>query len=651
MPKDVSPTLIQEIDSLGRTLKAKFSPPEFIPGCEIKDVTDKDFYASNNGWLEAVVAHHNQQRCRYRGNPPSPGTGEFIDVLYFPDRKLFECYGAGGTVEPQTAGGGVWPQGGKLVNTADAAEFSTVADLITDLAANEQGIAGEGSFACENKTLAADEHLKGSGIDVTELTNSTQSTSLVASGGNTIEGMTINNTLSTGATVLRADGAGVICKGVKANANASSSGATAFYAFGGSATLDLYDCHGICGGGSGLDIALQTVTSGATINVYGGYYDGDANADTAGSTINLYGPVLTGSITGSGTVTGYYFNISGDLWKLINGTPTLVSDSIRVQNTSGATVSVGDVGYTDEAGEFKTTTTAQNSVDWAIVAIGGDNNDWISVVKSGTHNINYTGSAPSAGDYLVTSTTAGSAQQQTTMHPSIFAVCQDTGSGGSVEALLLCNTKAIPITSSDNLLETSTSLDDSDFSATAGAISGATVPYSSPSGDEEVAAFAGGLGSIVLWNTTNVPPDDALISSVNTGTNTITLTANAPGTWANGENITIRSQTNTNNNGSAYFFDYEITSSTVPELTRAVYLELQYYDSGGANERAVIHPYEAFANSKRQNLDTTEAAVFSNRTITMMPLIERRFTVQFTASGSNTVLLNLYLLGVEVATP
>src|SRR5262245_10649950 len=99
----------------------------------------------------------------------------------------------------------------------------------------------------------------------------------------------------------------------------------------------------------------------------------------------------------------------------------------QVLNSSGSAADIGDVGYIDEAGEYQTTTTASDVKAWCVVVAGGADNENILVVRQGRWAINYTGTAPAAGNFLVTSTTAGSAARVTTMEPAVFAVCMGAG--------------------------------------------------------------------------------------------------------------------------------------------------------------------------------------------------------------------------------
>lgn len=328
-----------------------------------------------------------------------------------------------------------------------------------------------------------------------------------------------------------------------------------------------------------------------------------------------------------------------------------------VENTSGAAVSAGDIGYIDEAGEFKTTTTAadpQMVGDGCLVLVGGANNADITVVNSGSGLVNYTGSAPAQGDFLVSSTTAGDAQAQTTMHPNIFAVCTAAGSGGQVGAVLRVGNTPKEATNSNDIFRVG-STSDSDFMGTInGSPSGTSVVYNAPSSGDEanlVPNSTSQLAKMVLHNTTR--GNSALISDCNTGTNTITLTTTVPGDWADTDTITIRSQTNTSNPQSGvYFVDFEFTSG-IEALTRSIVGAAAIADSAAASQSLWLHPYETNVNSKRNVPVTTYVAGVTTHGAAMpLNLIDNKFCAAWDANGTGTltvVLLRLY--EIEVATP
>lgn len=321
------------------------------------------------------------------------------------------------------------------------------------------------------------------------------------------------------------------------------------------------------------------------------------------------------------------------------------SPSIIVKNTSGAAASAGDVGYLDASNEYQTTTTAEDEQSTPVaVVIGGANNSDIYVTRGeGRLSLNYTGSAPSSGDYLTFSATAGDCQARSTMHPGVIALARAGGSGGVVEAELLLRTLPIPISPSEDVYETdSTKAPDSDFVATIDSLpGGAAVRYDTPSSGSEdnlTPQTTTKLAKVVLHNTTR--GDSALIDDNDTTGGAgydgeITLTDTVPGTWQAGDTITIRSQTNTSTSGSSYFVDFEITSSEIPDLSRAILCSARLRDTGAASEFLMFHPFETNVSQKRRLFLAQVANVYNDREI-LIPLTARKFCALWTGSGANT---------------
>ena len=113
------PETPQAIRGLAETMVAKFTPPSFVPGCEVKSIADVNEYTTDNGWIEAVVGGDNQQRVRYYGTPQGVGLGDFVDVEYFPAYKLYRVFGS--TL------GGTAVVGGVRVNKVWDSDFANVA--------------------------------------------------------------------------------------------------------------------------------------------------------------------------------------------------------------------------------------------------------------------------------------------------------------------------------------------------------------------------------------------------------------------------------------------------------------------------------------------------------------------------------------------
>lgn len=93
------PETPEAIRGLADTMITRFTPPSFVPGCEVKSIVDISEYTTDNGWIEAIVGGDNQQRVRYYGTPQGVIVGDFVDVEYFPAYKLYRVFGAtlGGT--------------------------------------------------------------------------------------------------------------------------------------------------------------------------------------------------------------------------------------------------------------------------------------------------------------------------------------------------------------------------------------------------------------------------------------------------------------------------------------------------------------------------------------------------------------------------
>lgn len=193
-------------------------------------------------------------------------------------------------------------------------------------------------------------------------------------------------------------------------------------------------------------------------------------------------------------------------------------------------------------------------------------------------------------------------------------------------------------------------LSTSDFVATIATLpGGAVLTYNAPtSGDDAnlVPVSTSQLAKIVLHNTTR--GDEGLISNCVTGTNTVTLTANVPGTWQVGDTITIRSQTNTSTfSGVSYFVDFEITSG-INDDSGYISIFISTTDSGGLVSM-VTHPYEANSTSKRLGINSQVATVLMKTFANPIEIITSRFCMAWVASGSGTITrLQLRLVGEGV---
>lgn len=198
--------------------------------------------------------------------------------------------------------------------------------------------------------------------------------------------------------------------------------------------------------------------------------------------------------------------------------------------------------------------------------------------------------------------------------------------------------------STNSIIQNPNVLSDSTFICTIATLpGGAVLTYTVTSGDEGWldAVNSSALGKLRLYNSTR--STYALISDTVIATNTITLTATVPGDWVVGDTLTIRSQTNTDTAGGAYFLEYEITSTEIPTSARTIIIEVQYLDLGGVAS-IYIHPYEAFSLPKASYCPSLNTGAYTPTT-TEIPFISRRFTMRCEAFGSGTSIVNVYLKG------
>lgn len=326
---------------------------------------------------------------------------------------------------------------------------------------------------------------------------------------------------------------------------------------------------------------------------------------------------------------------------------------MTVVNNSGAAVSAGDIVLLQYDGtdgyEAITTTTAEAIGVWAVAETGAADGTDITVFRRGDNiTVNYTGAAPSKNDYLTTSATAGLAQGRTTMHPGVFAICTANGAGGEVVATLITQTefKTTPI--SDFLLYVNGHSGTQFVAKINGAPAGAVLTYDTVTGNEDSLVPARtSFGKLVIHNTTR--SESAYIEDVDTGANQITLTENVPGTWANNDDIQVNSLTNTGSVGNDYYFDVYV-GGEVPPLARALNIESQISDSGGAGDYTRIHPYEDDAIAKRLTRFPQVAGESFASGLTV-PLIASTITWQSRASGASTKLDLYRVAGYYLAAP
>lgn len=330
-----------------------------------------------------------------------------------------------------------------------------------------------------------------------------------------------------------------------------------------------------------------------------------------------------------------------------------ISVPLQVKNTSGATANANDVGYlvyTAGSGyEYKTTTTLADERPACVVLVGGANNSTIYVVNRGLFTLNYSGSAPAAGDLLVLSSTTAQVTVSSTMRPEVMAIAMAAGSGGTVDALLLTQSTSIKYTSANDVYRNNAHSQSNFVGTINGTPTAISVAYNVTSGFEDLMACAATsqLAKLLLYNSTR--GTYRYITACNTGTNTIT-TVSSTDAWANGDTITLASQDILDGLTPTYIgFDLS-QQSEIPPLARSIIVNGGVSDSGGAGYICVAHPAVAYSVPKIITMlisQTTQQFPY----FLELPLYNRRFGIKHTASGTGVKLTVMKIMGYVLATP
>lgn len=316
---DLTPSLMTEITALAKQFVARFAQPEFIPGCKVLDVTDINLYAANNGWIEALCGQHNQQRVRWKSNDVI-AVNDYVDVLYFADRRLFEAWGVGGSTGIPGPGG--WPFAAVLTVSAtdpDAA-YSTIAaalaaaplysTVLVDTDTNTEVGLTIAQVLCLTSWDEVNTSLLGNFAANTYVLN-------IITAPSRVEQLTVGNIGSgTEAGCIKLDANDTVTLWrVIAQISGAATTHNAIKIIQGSNHI-IEDCR-ISAAGSGTNYAIN-VTGAISATIIGGILNGataDLRVNSAGATITLLGPQLIGGgiSIAAGTVKGYYYDANGNL--------------------------------------------------------------------------------------------------------------------------------------------------------------------------------------------------------------------------------------------------------------------------------------------------------------------------------------------------
>lgn len=334
---------------------------------------------------------------------------------------------------------------------------------------------------------------------------------------------------------------------------------------------------------------------------------------------------------------------------------------LAVLNKSGAVAAVGDAGYLDydatNGYEYKTTTTANlTGIKWCVVVdIGASGNDGTTIYVATQGKVTVTLNANcSIGNFLTTSTTAKQAAVNTLMRHEVFAICLTAnagGAGGTCVAQLLTGSQYYPASNTNDLW----TVVNQSTTAWVGAISGTptttSVVTTTTSGSLNCVTqnAAGQLLNARLWNTTR--NTYRLISSISGSTITTIASTDA---WANGDILTIESQTTQSGVANKYVELDMIQSQPSPlsKLIRALAVLMYIRDSSTtASASASPSPFLAYSGSQTLGQNSIPVANTFNGLIPTIPIISGVFTLSVIATGTATAAVAMRLAGYVLATP
>jgi hypothetical protein len=581
--------------------------------------------------------------ARYTGFPPGLAAGNAVSVRATPQDPIRYLIAS--------TSGATAPKVGKKLDhvlfvstTAPNADYPTIAAAETAASAGDIILLDAEVFT-ESITISKALTLMALSPQETTITTAAGDTITITDDNVVLRSLTIDNTRASGTVACITSGNdGLIAENCIVTKTAGAS-------------TNSYGIHNTGGSNWVLTDIDVTVNSGTLKYAY--------LADTAASSVKL----VRGSYTGATEdILLNHANadfeldnadIAGEISTIAAGDISgKVHDLILVKNSSGFPSDKGEIGYLDEAGEFQFTSTAQLVATWCIVEIGNSDGFNMWVRRVGDTNVKYTTAvvaAPVKGDFLVTSASLTLAQAQTTMHPAIFAVCTANGAAGQVAVQLLTGTVTRTLTNANDTVRVFTS-SDSDFTATInGAPVGAAVAYTlvSGSGDTINVLSSSQVGKIVLHNTVGGRTPTALISD--TAPPVITLTANAPGDWVNGDTIQARSTTVTGALPSfptVFLYDLDL-SGFLPELVRSASFTLAHADSApGGNFFSMIHEFNGASPSFAVG-DLVSGAAAGVNAVKLSPvgIFDKKVCFAVSASGVATSGIILRIRSIDVAVP
>lgn len=291
-----------------------------------------------------------------------------------------------------------------------------------------------------------------------------------------------------------------------------------------------------------------------------------------------------------------------------------IQGNVRI-NDVGSDVDTRIEGDTDQNLVFVDASTDRVGIGTATPSYKLDVNGDVNVASGSVYRVN--------GSTVLSGTVTGVTNGDSHDHSG--------GDGAQISYPTLSN-KPIAETQTEDIFRVGNPGGTSAFAGTIATLpGGATLTYNVTSGTEgAMVPFATTqLGKMRLYNTTR--GTSALISNCNTGTNTITLTANVPGGWALTDVITIASQTVSG--GGFGWVDIEITSGP----TGKTYMFLQWFiNSATPGDAARLHPLETHATSKYKTMFAQVNGI-TNVLMSLLPITSNVFSLSWTGTPTAVI--------------
>ncbi len=193
----------------------------------------------------------------------------------------------------------------------------------------------------------------------------------------------------------------------------------------------------------------------------------------------------------------------------------------------------------------------------------------------------------------------------------------------------------------NTLLADQTGQSTSGFTGTIATLPGGaptTLTYTPVSGNEDtLVPTATTYGAKQRLYNTNRGNSIALITNSNAGTNTITFTANVPGTWLVGDTITTLSPTVVG--GGFNWVDFEIQSGSAYFGKSFLFMIMAVTDTGGAGGILRMHPFQTYNGALvvPSRTDSTQRKDALN----IYTLVSNVLTVSWVATGAGTLFFQL----------